>query len=379
MSAGIFLVRGDRLVEMTEQGYASEDLLQDLLARYPSVLAGDMGGAPRRWLLISREVALASEKDGAGRWSVDHLFLDQDAVPTLVEVKRSSDTRIRREVVGQMLDYAANAVVYLPVETLRATFEASEGAEERLRAVLDPEADADLFWEQVGANLMAGRVRLVFVSDEIPPELRRIVEFLNTQMRPAEVLAVEIKQYVGEGLQTLVPRVLGQTAEAQMRKGRPEGRHWDEPSFLDEIERVQGHEGAEAARQIMDWSRSHLPRFTFGKGTTVGRFSPALDYGGHSYWPFCIDTNKGVEIQFQHMASMPPFDLEAKRVELCRLLNEVPGVQIPEDAINRRPSLPMRLFAADALAPLLAAFEWFLDEAQKIDPSLASPPDPPPA
>jgi hypothetical protein len=33
---------------------------------------------------------------------------DQNAVPTLVEVKRSSDTRIRREVVGQMLDYAAN-------------------------------------------------------------------------------------------------------------------------------------------------------------------------------------------------------------------------------------------------------------------------------
>jgi hypothetical protein len=32
-------------------------------------------------------------------------------VPTLLEVKRSSDTRIRREVVGQMLDYAANGVV----------------------------------------------------------------------------------------------------------------------------------------------------------------------------------------------------------------------------------------------------------------------------
>jgi hypothetical protein len=31
--------------------------------------------------------------------------LDQDAVPTLVEVKRSSDTRIRREVMGQMSDY----------------------------------------------------------------------------------------------------------------------------------------------------------------------------------------------------------------------------------------------------------------------------------
>jgi len=40
--------------------------------------------------------------------------LDQDAIPTIVEVKRSTDTRIRREVVGQMLGYAANAVVYCP-------------------------------------------------------------------------------------------------------------------------------------------------------------------------------------------------------------------------------------------------------------------------
>ena len=53
---------------------------------------------------------------------MDHLFLDQDSIPTIVEVKRSTDTRIRREVVGQLLDYAANAVVYWPVERLQAQF-----------------------------------------------------------------------------------------------------------------------------------------------------------------------------------------------------------------------------------------------------------------
>jgi hypothetical protein len=67
---------------------------------------------PRRWLPISREVGIPIREDGADSLSLDHLFLDQDAVPTLVEVKRSSDTRIRREVVGQMLDDAAHAVAY---------------------------------------------------------------------------------------------------------------------------------------------------------------------------------------------------------------------------------------------------------------------------
>jgi hypothetical protein len=37
---------------------------------------------------------------------------DAAGVPTLVEVKRSSDTRARREVVAQLLEYAANATAY---------------------------------------------------------------------------------------------------------------------------------------------------------------------------------------------------------------------------------------------------------------------------
>ena len=111
MNAGMYLINeDDQLVEMSERPYNSEALLQKLLATHPSLLAGNQinSTAPRRWLLIAREAPLPSEQDGANRWSVDHLFLDQDAIPTIVEVKRSSDTRIRREVVGQMLDYAAN-------------------------------------------------------------------------------------------------------------------------------------------------------------------------------------------------------------------------------------------------------------------------------
>ncbi len=70
MSGGIYLVQGDgQLVEMTEQDYASEDRLQELLVKYPNLLAGDQidSNETRRWLLVSREVSLASEDDGAGR------------------------------------------------------------------------------------------------------------------------------------------------------------------------------------------------------------------------------------------------------------------------------------------------------------------------
>jgi hypothetical protein len=229
----IFLLQ-DRtgLVEMTEQPYESEDLLQALLADHPSVLAGDQfnGAEPKRWLLVGREAGVPCEDSGVGRWSLDHLFVDQNGIPTLVEVKRSSDSRIRREVIGQMFDYAANAVVYWPAGQIRSRYEgdcqvAGIDPDQRLIDFLRPSQDvdaksvADRFWQDVDINLRAGRIRMVFVADLVPPELRRIVEFLNGQMSPAEVLAIEIRQFTGSNVTTLVPTVIGQTAQAAAQSG----------------------------------------------------------------------------------------------------------------------------------------------------------------
>jgi len=50
-----------------------------------------------------------------------------------------------------------------------------------------------------------------------------------------------------------------------------------------------------------------------------------LDHGGHSYLPFYAWTNGRMQIQFQYMSGMPPFDQVAMREEFRRRLNEVPG------------------------------------------------------
>jgi hypothetical protein len=68
MNGGIFLIQsGGELVEMREQPYDSEAVLQELLAKYPNLLAGDQmdPAAPRRWLLISRELGVPSEEEEA--------------------------------------------------------------------------------------------------------------------------------------------------------------------------------------------------------------------------------------------------------------------------------------------------------------------------
>ncbi|MCJ7618837.1 MAG: hypothetical protein MUP64_01295 [Anaerolineae bacterium] len=371
MAGSIYLVQtDDQLVEMNEAPYDSEDLLQELLAKYPNLLAGDQmdDTAPRRWLLISREAALPSEEDGAGRWSVDHLFLDQDGIPTLVEVKRSSDTRIRREVVGQMLDYAANAVAYWPEETIRARFDArceSQGIDPA-RVVLKftgpemgDEGQVEAFWSQVKTNLLAGRIRLVFVADEIPQELRRIVEFLNIQMDPAEVLAVEIKQYVGKELKTLVPRVIGQRAKS-VAAGK---RRWDETSFFGELELRVGADEVAVARRILEWARDKELRVWWGEGARDGSFVPVFDWRGKAYTLIAVWTYGRVELQFQHMMNWPPFDDESKRLELLRSLNQIPGVSIPEDAVSRRPAFSLStLRDAAAMRRFADALDWAIEE-----------------
>lgn len=373
MGGAIFLIQDNgQLMEMNEQKYDSEDLLQTLLAKYPNLMAGDQinNEAPRRWLLVSREASLPSEEGGAARWAVDHLFLDQDAIPTLIEVKRSTDTRIRREVVGQMLDYAANAVVYWPMESIKAHFEATcqkdnLNPDEVIAEFLGPDEDQEKFWQIMKTNLQAGKIRMVFVADKIPSELQRIVEFLNEQMDPAEVLALEVKQYMGQGLKTLVPKIIGLTAAEKEKKsgGSRESRQWDEPSFFQELESRRGVEELNVARKIFEWTQIRKLRIWWGRGKKMGSFFPMFDYQGEKNLLISVWTYGTIEVQFQWMQTRPPFDNEAKRLELLHRLNDLPGVSLPSDAISRRPSLALATLTDEAvLKKFLDTLDWVIQE-----------------
>lgn len=376
MAGRIYLLDGEsKLIAMEESPYDSETLLQKLLADHPDLLAGDQINAeePRRWLLITREMAVPGEQDGAGRWSLDHLFLDQDAIPTLIEVKRSTDSRIRREVVGQMLDYAANAVAYWSVEEVKARFEArcqGDGLESGavLSELVGEGQEVASFWQKVKTNLQAGRVRLIFIADEIPPELRRVVEFLNSQMDPAEVLAIEVKQFVGENLKTLVPRVLGQNETARQRKsaGSGEIRQWDEPSFFDALLERRGEQEVAVARRLLEWAKRRALRVWWGQGVKDGSFFPMYDNQFGQNFLFSVRTYGSVELQFQRM-TRPPFDKEDERAELAQRLSNI-GVTIPKEALRKRPNFPLKLLIEPgSLDKFLSVFDWMLSEIKKVE------------
>ena len=220
------------LVPLEETSFSKEDELQTLIADHPELIDGEQVNPddPRRWILVTNEKGVAEKKGEGRRWSVDILLVDQDAVPTLVEVKRGDNPEVRRAIVGQILEYAAHASNTWSAGELREAFERNAAArnrdpEEELSKLLamNDDANADEFWDDVSTKLAAKRLRLLFVSDSIPDPLARIVELLNSETVNIEVLAVEVKQFKGQEGQTLVPRVIGRGSESPLRN-RPNAR-----------------------------------------------------------------------------------------------------------------------------------------------------------
>jgi hypothetical protein len=378
----IFLIdsKGE-IVEMCDQPYDSEQLLQELLAKYPSVLAGDQmkGGAPVRWLLVEREAGIPDKADGAERWSLDHVFIDQNGIPTLVEVKRSSDTHIRREVIGQMLDYAANAVLYWPLDTIRQRFE--ETCRERelepntvvaefvgSGATTDGEKAIAQFWEMVETNLRAGKIRLIFAADEIPAELRRVVEFLNEQMSPGEVLAIEIRQYVGTGVRTLVPNVIQSLKSVTTPVTRTVSQ-WDRDSFISTLLQRQGAERVAVAEQLLKWASTDGAIVWWGQGRVDGSCNVGFTDQGVAYPLFSIWTYGRIQLPFQTLHQRAALQL----IEgLASGLNMIPGIQIPADAINRFPAFDMSILKE---TQALSQFEKAIGSFMKQIKTAPLPPD----
>ena len=312
------------LEPLEEEPFKLEDKLQTLIATHPELLDGRQMTSrnPRRWLLVTREKGIADTADVGARWALDHLLVDQDAVPTLVEVKRGSSPEIPRKVIGQMLEYAAHAVRTWTSDDLRRTFEETcKDLGNEPNATLDsflkhepqPENGSDAerpldpgkFWEVVATNLKARKIRLLFVSDAIPVELERVVEFLNEQMPGIEVLAVEVKRFKNQSnkTETFVPRVMGQHAKLR-RPGSVSRRVVTEGEFIascDErgktvFSRILGLAGADSKR--ISWGDRGFSLGVYIEGTRVvfcAGYPPDAQGDKQHFRTWLYDSRGGVE------------------------------------------------------------------------------------
>ena len=361
-----------RLEPLKGERFEKEDELQALIAEHPELLDGTQMRPedPLRWILIAREQGIAESSDAAARWAVDLLLTDQEALPTLVEVKRGSNPEIRRTVVGQMLEYAAHAARTWTADTLRLAFEESTDARgldpgEELGKLLQPDGEeepvryADGFWERVATNLDAARLRLLFVADDIPDPLERVVEFLNAQMPGIEVLAVEIRQFKGDSGTTLVPRVIGRTA-ASPRPGVRRSK-LDRESFLNNFTSSEHHrvaarllDVASESGAVLDWGSNgvcvRIPYSGWKKPVGVAWLFPPSVRGAVN-WRGLTDISLGNTAHFRpEAAAIPP--PEADRLVYASLrwwMEEIVGYDFANDVFVRY-TYPARTISYDNAA-----------------------------
>jgi hypothetical protein len=287
--ANVYVIQADGRSEvMAPILCANEDReLQLVLDMNPDLLPGDQIDPenPRRWLLVKREMPVPDPSTGLDRWSIDFVFADQDAIPTFVECKRFEDTRSRREVVGQMLEYAANGHYYWSKEILRDFADHSAKAKgsslDQLVSVLNPSSgeSLDAFFEKMEQNLREGQLRIVFFLEKAPMELRSVVDFLNRQMERSEVLLVEARQYLWKGTRVVVPTLFGYTEEARQVKRSvtvttaASRKKWDRTAFVADAQVKLAPDGAKVLESLLDQALALGYEISWGTGQATGSYS----------------------------------------------------------------------------------------------------------
>lgn len=371
---------GDDLTELRETPFEKELDLQDFLSKHPALLAGDQmnPAEPRRFVLITAEAGVAIAENGSDYFWLDHLFLDQDGIPTLVEVKRGTDTRLRREVIGQMLEYAANACAFWDAAKIRLAFERrceenDISPEDELNKITGgPEPASATIWDKLAENLKQERLRLVFLADKFPPETQRIVEFLDRQMTTTEVFAVEIRHFAGAGMKTLVPRALNPSIRTADRKSAwVPGDAWTVERFFAALDERHGAEAVAVFRAIYDWAKQqpHL-NFLFGNGRNEGsiiiiyqRTRGAWSQAAGDVTIITLWTYGRLEFGLQWLAGRSAFASSEKQLEILRHLRAGSTLVIDDDKIGKRPSVPWSDFQSEAnRAALFHTIEWIVEQ-----------------
>jgi len=363
----------DELVE--ESLLPLEAELHEALTRHPELLpAEDLGLG--RTVVVGRESALASGY-------ADLLLLDQRGQLCFVEVKKEGNADTRR-VIAQLIDYAAGLWgmtlgdfeerVLLPYlrSSGRDASSLRDFVGEEFAAGADPaeeDEQALAILSALEASLQTGQFVLVAAAPSIPESVQRGMAYLNSQ--GFRLYGLEVSYFDGPA-KCFVPRLVVQppvTASVSSVRLRERGA-WDEDSLLQVIRERHGSEPAATVEALLEWARQSRLRLAFGTGSQWVSVMPGLDDETGYLFPFALWSGKtaGIEIEFQSMMRYPqkPFDELEKRNELQRRLNELAGVSIPDDRLEKRPSFPLAVILnAQVRQRFLEIVEWAFDEARR--------------
>lgn len=216
-----------------------ENALQNLVDQCPECLPiWEIDRAFEEPVSICRELSTS-----AGQ--IDNFLVTRTGLPILVECKLWRNGEARREVVGQIVDYARTLTKWTVSDLDREV-------SKRLKAsppvsLFDlvskryPNIDELSFNDAVTRNLKTGRFMLLIVGDGIREGVEAIADYLQNHAGLRFVFGlIELPVFVTPaGERLFVPRVLAKTVSIE-REVAIDGPSGDEPPINTSLERTSG-------------------------------------------------------------------------------------------------------------------------------------------
>ncbi|GAB6053440.1 hypothetical protein JCM17960_22600 [Magnetospira thiophila] len=211
-----------------------EGWMQDLLYRHPEILPfGEIDPSYAPAIPICREMPTAAGP-------IDIAYVTPNGQLTLVECKLWRNPEARREVVGQILDYAKEVSRWTYDDLCRAVRRAAGGGADPVYEMVsrqDDTVEQPVFIDDVARNLERGRFLLMIVGDGIREDVESITAFLQSHAGLHFTFSlVELALYQmpkpEPGGYILQPRVLARTVEIERAVVRrsDDGVRVDSPS-----------------------------------------------------------------------------------------------------------------------------------------------------
>lgn len=347
----LIIVEGNKTKVLNEKGFDNEALLQDVVEKFPEVIALEDLGVTEPFMVIGREV-----QTKAGY--IDVLCIDGEGVLTVVETKLAKNAQIRREVIGQVLEYVAQLSKWRAQDVIQIAnqYFAKEKIKDGDRPAslndrLKVEDEEDLHGmgvnEKIEDNLRKGIIKLVIASDSIPETLKSTVNFINS-FSNFDIYVLQIQSYNKDEMMIYSPTVFG-FANKSVTGVSAERTKWDEESFFNSISDLKP-EAIETIKKLYKFTEENAAGISWGTGKKVSSFSYTVESEIKQFNIFAVlgsnDTGK-IQINFGVMKDIVPDDeLYAFRDEI----NSFPGAKLDRNCVDDKkfPSIPVKsIYSSD--------------------------------
>jgi hypothetical protein len=319
-------------------GGFGEVTLQELIADHPELIPGDdiNPSDPPRFLVVRSEA-------GVTAGSMDILLVDQRGIPTVVETKLIDNREIRRSVLAQGVEYLAHLKTEWTAQRMmdegRAYWRARNGdldsqAVDRLGIMLDSD-----FLERIDSNIGSNRMRLIIASDEIPPELKQIIEFLNDASE-FDIYGIEVQLFSGRdrNRKILAPRLVGLTETARERKSSASGTgsRWTYERFVEALQAESSSEAVPFADELIRFGEQVSDRpVEWGNGKGRGSFTARLLLGSNRFSLFSVYTTGELSINFGwSYQKYPDLGIDVSEKYRARIKEEL-GIEFEQSSWER--------------------------------------------